>query len=1042
MNKGASTQITIVLCLLLIGSFQMLLEDVSVSALPDDPNADRLLRVNGALLIEDFQVWGQVDVTPGSRLVVSNGGHLVTSTITLGKLSTLDIRSGIVEITNRTWTPRVGIFGECDRLIVTHHSLVTIRGPDGAYDLATSMGADAGIDLVVARMVRIETSTIQVRGGEGLSAPEPLTSGDLTGDEFSGGDAYVRLRIEDPDPIFSVRDAGLDIAGGRGGDAPDGGEPAVDGAGGRGGGLTRGGDVAGTVARGGDVELSIASRSVDLSSLVASLVAGNGGDAGDGGDSLPGPGGGGGGGGYSGGDGAHAEADITPLRGGAVSGEVGAGGDASMLVEAEQANVTGSSIVLQAGHGGAGGDGGASAGTGGGGGGGYSGGGGGSRSMAGGNGGPLSGSVASGGEAGARFSANGYLNVRNTQVTARGGEGGASGQGGDVTSSGGGGGGGCSGGGGGAGSPSGDATDGGDGGQVGGSVASGGEADVLLEAYSTLVLDSQLRARAGQGGPEGGVGGHPEGDEPAVMGGVGGGGRSSGGGAGKATGGGDDGLPGSGGTVTEGVGAGGPASMSALSEWPCISRSSMLVASPGLGGEPLGRIPGWHLEGYSVSGDGFAGDGHLHIPASFPLQVSPDHKEQMFQTPRLQWVQVHDATTEGEVTGYILTVDYDADLSSPTKVLETPAGWQDLPGMDFGVIYWAVRAVFHQPATGMTSLGPASPIRWFNFYNAPPRFYMKDPVSVLERELASVDLGPHVSDPDTEFENLTVTSPDPVVVSVDGLVLTLLCPTPQDLLQVRFSLSDGYNIRWFNLPVRVIDVNDPPVIVSVGGMEPPVVIEVDEGAVVFLPVVVEDRDGEEVDLDMYTSWQDLRLFSNGTLRVMARRGLLGDRTAKLVAEDPRRGLTSLRITIRVRNVPDPPTEVAVYGPMDGSVHKQYDPVTFTVKVSDPDLVWGERVNVTWTSDISGHLATRETGDIASFTTTDLPVGAHVITIRVDDGTYEATTQMRVTVKERPPPPDPDEPVEGEVPLYIFALLVIMPLLGYAIGFRGVTHGER
>jgi len=573
-------------------------------------------------------------------------------------------------------------------------------------------------------------------------------------------------------------------------------------------------------------------------------------------------------------------------------------------------------------------------------------------------------------------------------------------------------------------------------------VASGGEAGLLVEAYTVIVLDSQLKALAGDAGPEGDVGGHPEGNEPAVMGGVGGGGRSSGGGGGKATGTGEDGLPGPGGTVLEDVGAGGPASVDARSEWPCISRSSTLLAAPGLGGEPLDRVPGQELEGHSVSGDGFAGDGYLHIPASFPLLVSPVHKEQVTLTPRLSWVQVHDSTTEGEVTGYIVTVDYDADLSSPSRVVETPSSWQDLVGMEFGVIYWAVRAVYRDPTTGSTGLGPASSVRWFNFYNAPPRFYIDDAVRVNEREPASVDLGPHVSDPDTELDNLTLTSSDPLVVSVDGLVLNLLCPNPADLVQVRFSLSDGYTTRWYNLPVRVIDVNDPPVIVSVGGVEPPVVIEVDEGAVVYLPVVVEDRDGEDVDLDLFTSWQDMRLFSNGTLRVIARRGILGDRTAKLVAEDARHAYTSLRITVRVRNTPDPPTEVAVYGPMDGSVHKQYDPVTFTVKVSDPDLVWGERVNVTWTSDISGHLATRETGDMASFTTSELPVGAHVITIRVNDGVFEATSQMRVTVKERPPPPEPDEPVEQEVPLYILALLVIMPLLGYSIGFKGVTHGRR
>jgi hypothetical protein len=134
--------------------------------------------------------------------------------------------------------------------------------------------------------------------------------------------------------------------------------------------------------------------------------------------------------------------------------------------------------------------------------------------------------------------------------------------------------------------------------------------------------------------------------------------------------------------------------------------------------------------------------------------------------------------------------------------------------------------------------------------------------------------------------------------------------------------------------------------------------------------------------------------------------------------------------------------IEVYGPKAGSSHKELDPITFTVKVNDPDLVWGEEVNVTWSSDKSGPLMTKRTSDIASFTTNSLPVGKHVITVTVFDGWYTNETRYNIAVIERGPPPDPDKPEEEGIPPLAILMLIVMPLMGYYLGRKGVANARR
>jgi len=1028
----------IIIGLLLFSSVQILLEDVAVSAAPGEPDPQGTLTISGSHIIEDHQVWGDVVVSYGGRLVVANGGHLETSRIILKERSTLDVRAGRITCEDHTYREWVGILGECDRFIVTHQSVITVRGPDGAYDLPTSTGGAAAIDVRAQKAIRIEGSTLDLRGGSGLSPGEPLTFDDIGGEEFSGGDAILNLVVYDPNPLMVIKNSVITLAGGDGGDAPDGQAPSSPGAGGRGGGFTRGGDVTGNVARGGDVLVDLRGRFASVSGTSFDMRGGRGGNGGDGGPSRPGDLAGGGGGGYTGGDGAHVDALLPAMDGGQVYGHVGTGGSVGLWTDGESFNLTGCGIDLHGGAGGSAGRGGASHGKGGGGGGGYSGGGGGANHLRdGAAGGDVDNMVGRGGSTMVHLSADGVLDLRSNGILAQGGIGGTAGDGGNVTSTGGGGGGGCSGGGGGAQGPldgSRDGTDGGPGGDVGGIVASGGDAEINLSAYTVLSMGCSIKARGGDGGPEGRVGSYAPGVAKVDLGGAGGGALSGGGGAGRGMRGSDQGQPGEAGYVSEGVAMGGDTFNRVSAIQPTISADSTLGSRPGEGAEPLDKFPGSPLEGNDASGEGMPGKRTLYIPMSRPLLVMPFHESAIFQLPRFTWIDVHDSTTHGNVTGYIFVVDDDEDFTAPEKLLETHTNGVNIRTLPFDVHYWYVRAVYEDVSR---TFGPMSPVSWFYFYNAPPKFRMVDPLKVFEGQITVIDMSRYVSDPDTRVENLTLYSEADPVVSIDGLNMTLKFDQPATLLWVRFSVSDGYTNKWFNMPVQVIDVNDPPVIVSIGGNDVPVTVQVREGQLIWLDIVATDPEGESLSYTMYTNWQDMRLFSNGSIRIWARRGLLVDRTAKLLVEDERHAITSTRITIKVVNTLDPPESILSYGPKEGSSHKEWDPVTFTVKVIDPDLVWGEEVNVTWESDRSGVLGTRRTRDMASIITSDLPVGQHTITITVNDGTFVLQSTLNITIVQRPVPKDLEQPPDQGIPPLAILLLIVMPLLGYYLGRRGV-----
>lgn len=230
--------------------------------------------------------------------------------------------------------------------------------------------------------------------------------------------------------------------------------------------------------------------------------------------------------------------------------------------------------------------------------------------------------------------------------------------------------------------------------------------------------------------------------------------------------------------------------------------------------------------------------------------------------------------------------------------------------------------------------------------------------------------------------------------------------------------------------IRVVvrNVNDPPEIRLIGESEPPFEIMIDERTTTVLPISVYDEEGGGILYSLDSDWEGVVVFQNGTLRIVAGPGDIGEHPVMLNIEDPDGGVASREVMIVVRDVNDPPGEIFILSPADQTVVPHGTNVTFSVDVRDPDEERGQTVTVVWTSNITGELMTLATGSGFTFMTSDLEPGTHLITITASDGNLQSEATLELTVL--PPPRNEDDGTQwftGESP-FLLPLLVVLTIL--------------
>ena len=1014
-----------------------------VRATPLFRPGERLV-VSDSHVVTGHEVWGEVVVESTGILTVTDGGRLVADGVLLEGNSVVMLDGGILEVAPVEYRPNATISGTCARFEVVHHSQVRVIGPDGGYDLHTSMGCSVGLDIVVGRNLLLGNCTVELRGGDGMSLPETLTDGDLEGREFSGGDATLSIvQTSYMDMILS--EAVLSLKGGNGGDAPDAEVPPGSSGGrlkGLGGGYTRGGNVSGRVGSGGDVRVHLEAHQLEMSGIDLDVSAGNGGDAGDGASVPAGIQAGAGGGGYSGGDGASGlTEELGATAGGRVSGGVGRGGDIDLTLEVSRSTVRTTHITLLGGSGGDAGSGGTSNGLGGAGGGGFSGGGGGSYwHMAGAQGGDLSGEVARGGDVRARIDASEELELLSDGLCLRSGRGGDTGDGGDGGTHGGGGGGGYSGGGGGgSGDTEGDGAGnaGGQGGWVFERVGSGGSSVLELASPVFHEIGSQLHAFGGGGGSYGEPGVTftlPSGD---VAGGGGGGGHTAGGGGGAGQAGqpgGEGGLPGCvGGQVCDGGGA----NLDIRSERPSIHNNTDVIVEPGPSGVAIDVPPKEATSGRDDGHRASPGRAEEHIPMSVPRLYAPANDETYKKPPRFDWMPVYRSSDHGDVAYYRLELDDDPRFGDLVLEEDVPEpGWTFTHlGMD--TYYWRVTAVYEDPGAE----GPTSSKYRFELYNVPPQIRSIVPqVECLVGEPRRLNLRYWVSDIDTRPEDLKITCEHPSFISFEWPLMIVVYPEWVPPHELRYNVSDEMSTVTGIIKITVLEKNHWPVIHDIGGRDPSEPIPLFTGEGLYLQVNASDPDGDDLTYTQSSDWGSVSVSELGTLYVLAQVEDIGSQVVHLQVKDDRNGVAWVKLTFLVSKRTEPPGPIEVLAPGNGTRFKEGRTIAITVKVTDPDTEYGEWLNVTWNSNVCGRLGTVCTQEMAELRRSDLPPGTHNITIEVSDGTYERTASLVIIVL---PWEEPSEPPDRPM-LWLYGLFglifVLMVVAGFIAGTRGVRDG--
>ncbi|UCC93876.1 MAG: hypothetical protein JSW25_04190, partial [Thermoplasmata archaeon] len=416
-----------------------------------------------------------------------------------------------------------------------------------------------------------------------------------------------------------------------------------------------------------------------------------------------------------------------------------------------------------------------------------------------------------------------------------------------------------------------------------------------------------------------------------------------------------------------------------------------------------------------------------------PMLWAPANEEHVTIPPRFDWMPLYRSTTNGDVDFYRFVLDTDNQFTDPYVVadVETP-GWfnRKLP---MGTYYWYVTAYYEEPGS---TPGPPSIQYWFRYFNAPPVVTKEPTIEIDEGISRSVYIGNYVVDPDTSLQALCLTCEHHGVDGIIGLFLSLYYKEYEEPHQIEYYVSDGASNTTGILNIVVIDANEIPVISDIGGHKPPVQLVMEEGTEQFLQVNAHDDNGDPLTYSVLGTWEGASISAQGSLHLTATSDDIGMHIISVVVEDGMGGIDTMKVRIQVVNAKEPPEPPEVFSPKNGSTWKEGDEVSFTVRVSDPDIAHGEVLQVTWTSNISGVLGTYGTVDLAHLKVSDLPVGYHRIFIEVDDGKYTSTSYVDVWIIERDEPGPP--PDYSNLWLYIvFAVIFVMMIaIGYYAGNRG------
>ena len=250
---------------------------------------------------------------------------------------------------------------------------------------------------------------------------------------------------------------------------------------------------------------------------------------------------------------------------------------------------------------------------------------------------------------------------------------------------------------------------------------------------------------------------------------------------------------------------------------------------------------------------------------------------------------------------------------------------------------------------------------------------------------------------------------------------------------VTFIASDGELQATQRVTVNVLPVNDVPIIATVNGQ--PITgdilyFKVDQGGVLVITYSVLDVEGDIIQASVNSTAVQLDevlgqiTFEPGNDAVGTLRFALWvwdavDTSAKVI----------MNFVIEIEDINDPMDDPEITNPLPNARYKEGQDFSLVVICDDPDIITGQVLNFTWTSNVSGLL-----GYGPSLVVNLTTPGAHRITVTVRDPDHEKSVQVDILIeaKEVVGPPEDEDPLpttDGPNWLMIAGIAIALVVIG-------------
>lgn len=333
---------------------------------------------------------------------------------------------------------------------------------------------------------------------------------------------------------------------------------------------------------------------------------------------------------------------------------------------------------------------------------------------------------------------------------------------------------------------------------------------------------------------------------------------------------------------------------------------------------------------------------------------------------------------------------------------------------------------------GHDASGPAT--AWVVVQNSPPRRLDELPPASIEEDSGAslwLNLSDHFADPDGDELTWSLDAePVNIHVTIGGPTGSVTIEPEEDWAgteTLRFVITDGEFYANGTGVVTVRPVDDGPTIVAVNGISVTGgVVEVTgiQDLLLVINVTVIDLEGDdlvyEVNNTRLTFHGDPTNISFlpgnedvGVFRFNLRVSEANDSTL----------WDGLDFVVTIENANDPMDVPVIGAPINGSRFLANETFWLNGSCVDPDQMHGQVLTFTWTSNLSGDL-----GEGRSLEVSLSELGAHYITLTVDDGEHHRSASVEVVIYEEVPPPPPPPVTPDETPWALIVAIVLIAAL--------------